>query len=173
MKKKEKPLFIHCKSCRITLLVFVWLLPLVSAYATPYNIATRAQVKASSFMPGFEPEKIIDGAIRLYDQGEWRSQSKETFWGYIDYPWIELKWDEAQPIERIILYDRPNPQSQIAGVTIHFSDHSKIYVNSIPNDGAPKVIDFPTKLSSFIRIESTDAMGTNVGLSEVEVYKKE
>lgn len=170
MKKKEKPLFIHCKSCRITLLVFVWLLPLVSVYATPHNIATRAQVKASSFIPGFEPEKIIDGAIRLYDQREWRSQSKETFWGYIDYPWIELKWDEAQPIERIILYDRPNPQSQIAGVTIHFSDHSKIYVNSIPNDGAPKVIDFPTKLSSFIRIESTDAMGTNVGLSEVEVY---
>ena len=111
MKKKEKPLFIHYKSCRITLLVFVWLLPLVSAYATPYNIATRAQVKASSFIPGFEPEKIIDGAIRLYDQGEWRSQSKETFWGYIDYPWIELKWDEAQPIDRIILFDRPESDS--------------------------------------------------------------
>ena len=79
MKKKEKPLFIHYKSCRITLLVFVWLLPLVSAYATPYNIATRAQVKASSFMSGFEPEKIIDGAIRLYDQENGVLRAKRRF----------------------------------------------------------------------------------------------
>lgn len=81
MKKKEKPLFIHCKSCRITLLVFVWLLPLVSVYATPHNIATRAQVKASSFIPGFEPEKIIDGAIRLYDQREWQFSEQRDVLG--------------------------------------------------------------------------------------------
>ena len=78
MKKKEKPLFIHYKSCRITLLVFVWLLPLVSAYATPYNIATRAQVKASSFMSGFEPERLSteQSAYTIRENGVLRAKRR-------------------------------------------------------------------------------------------------
>lgn len=140
------------------------------SYATPYNIAVKAKVSASSAVEGFMPGNIIDGKIRQLNQGEWRSTSQISFYGSIDYPWIQLDWDDEQYVERVVLYDRPDTKSHIAGVTLHFSDGSEVYVNSIDNNGAARVVDFPARRTRFIRIECTDADGINAGLSEVEAY---
>lgn len=138
--------------------------------ATTYNIAPEAVGTASSFVENYPASHALDGKARINGQNEWRSQSTQTFWGQINYPWLELRWKEKRDISRIILYDRPTPDSHVAGVTIHFSDSSKIFVNSIPNNGAPKVVDFEPRNVEWVKIEVTDADGLNVGLSEVEVY---
>ena len=62
--------------------------------ATPYNIAPQAQASASSSIDaGHDATKAIDGMIRVQGKGEWVSASTETFWGQIDYPWIQLDWE--------------------------------------------------------------------------------
>ena len=140
------------------------------ASATTDNIAPAAHLTASSALDGFPVKNITDGAARVMDAREWRSASTQTFWGQIDYPELTLRWDSLQSVNRIVLYDRPTPDSHIAGVALHFSDSSRIFVNSIPNDGNPKVVDFDTKQIEWVRIEVTDADGIHVGFSEVEVF---
>ena len=139
------------------------------AFATGDNIAPSAKVEVSSEIEGYEGNKAIDGKGRLFDQGEWRSKGSVNFYGQIDYPWIKLNWEQEESINEVLLYDRPSPDSHVAGGVLHFSDGSEIEVYEIPNDGAPKSIKFPEKKVRWVRFECTDADGTEVGLSEIEV----
>ena len=86
-------------------LFLVALIPLYVS-AGPDNIAPAAKVKASSSVPGYECQHVTDGIICIQDQGEWASNSSVSFYGSIDYPWIELEWDTPRSIDRIHLYDR-------------------------------------------------------------------
>lgn len=141
------------------------------AFAGPYNIAPKAKVTASSEKDAsYSAQNVIDGLIGIENKGEWASASKQTPWGAIDYPWIKLDWDKPQNINRIIIYDRSILQSHTAGGTLHFSDGSSIFVNQIPNGGEAKAVDFPAKKVTWVKFETTDADGLNVGLSEIEVY---
>ncbi len=141
------------------------------SWAGPHNIAAQAKATASSTLsPDFDASEAIDGNIRLVNKDEWVSRSNMTFWGQIDYPWIQLDWDSVRHINKVILYDRPVHEAHIAGGILHFSDGSKIDVLQIPNDGSPKVITFSPKAVEWIRFEVTDADGTHLGFSEIEVY---
>lgn len=150
----------------------VLLFSLVSsaAWATPYNIAPQSRVTASSIKGvGYEASNVIDQHIRIAGQGEWASNSKMTFWGEIDYPWIQLDWQAPVNVNKVILYDRADLKSHTAGGILHFSDGSSINVWQIPNDGSPRVVEFPAKNTQWIRFEVTDGDGINLGLSEIEV----
>ena len=141
------------------------------AKAGPGNIAILAKATASSYTSqDFNPSKINDGILHILDKGEWVSKSQVNFWGYIEYPWIQLDWNSPKNINKIVLFDRPNEQSHLAGGNLIFSDGSKIKVTEIPNDGSPMVIKFPSKKVDWIRFEVQDGNGTNLGLSEIEVY---
>lgn len=142
-----------------------------SLMAGPDNIAPLAKVTTSSEKDSeHSAKKAIDGLIGIENQGEWVSTSSQTSWGAIDYPWIKLEWEKPQNINRIILYDRPIQQSHIAGGTLYFSDGTSIFVNQIPNNGTAKAVNFPTKKVTWIKFETTDGNGLNIGLSEIEVY---
>ncbi|MDR0814167.1 MAG: glycoside hydrolase family 92 protein, partial [Bacteroidales bacterium] len=139
--------------------------------ATPYNIAPQARVTVSSEKDGNNRgANVCDGIIGIENQGEWLSTSNMTFWGQINYPWIQLEWEQARNINRIVLYDRATMQSHTAGGTLHFSDGSKVLVHSIPNNGLAKTMDFPTKNVTWVKFEVTDGDGVHLGLSEIEVY---
>jgi hypothetical protein len=103
-------------------------------------------------------------------RGEWASTSSMTFWGEIDYPWIQLEWTKVKKVNQVILYDRLDPKSHTSSGILHFSDGSSVPVFQIPNDGSPKVVDFPSKETKWIKFEVTDGDGSNLGLSEIEVY---
>ena len=156
--------------------LFSFLLMLLGSYpaiswATPYNIAPQARVSASSSIDaGHDAAKVTDGLIRVPGKGEWVSKSTETFWGQIDYPWIQLDWERPVNINKIILYDRPAMEAHVAGGVLHFSDGSTINVWGMANDGTPKEIEFESRKVEWVRFEVTDAAGTQVGLSEIEVF---
>jgi predicted alpha-1,2-mannosidase len=140
-------------------------------WATPYNIAPQAKVTASSVLNDTcRANNICDGLIGIEDYGEWVSTSQIANWGGINYPWIQLEWEQARNINRIVLYDRATIQSHIAGGTLLFSDGSKVLVHAIPNNGLAKTVDFPTKNVSWVKFIVTDGDGTQLGLSEIEVY---
>lgn len=151
---------------------FVFLLVCCSrcAYAGPGSIAGKASVTASSEVAGGKATNVIDGIIRIDGKGEWVSKSTVTFWGQINYPWIQLNWEQPQTINKIILYDRVTETAHNAGGVLIFSNGARIPVFEIPNNGAPKVVSFPEQTTSWVRFETTDADGPAIGLSEIEVY---
>lgn len=136
------------------------------------SIANKAAVTASSEIAGKTSAavNVIDGIVRVDGKGEWVSKSTVTFWGQIDYPWIQLDWQHPQSINKIILYDRVNSASHNAGGVLIFSNGKRVPVVQIPNNGAPRVLNFPEQTVDWIRFETTDADGTGIGLSEIEVY---
>jgi predicted alpha-1,2-mannosidase len=140
-------------------------------YAGPGSIAGKASVTASS--ENAEKGKavnVIDGIIRIEGKGEWLSGSRQTSWGQIDYPWIQLTWAQPQTINKIILYDRVTEAAHNAGGVLIFSNGTRIPVLEIANNGAPKVVSFPDQTTGWVRFETTDANGFAIGLSEIEVY---
>ncbi len=154
---------------KILLTVFVTLAALILE-AHPYNIAPKAHISACNELGGYEARNVIDGKIRIPEKGEWASHSSMTFWGQIDYPWIKLEWENPVSVNKVVLYDRPNPKSHTAGGVLHFSDGSRVNVWRISNGGEPKVVEFPARKTKWIRFECTDGDGPNLGLSEIEVY---
>lgn len=152
------------------ILLLLMVIHIPDIFAGPGNIAPMAKVSCSSAVQGYECDKITDGIIGIRDMGEWASTSSVSFYGSIDYPWVKLEWDTARNINRIILYDRPSDKVHTAGVTIHFDDGSKIAVNTIPNDGTAKVVEFVTKKNKWLKFEVTDGDGPTLGFSEIEVF---
>lgn len=61
------------------------------------------------------------------------------------YPWIQLEWDSIVCINKIVLYDRADKNTHTAAGTLYFSDGTSIIVNTIPDDGTPKVVEFDSK----------------------------
>lgn len=161
----------YIQKCFLSLFIMLLACYPAITQATPYNIAPLARASASSSMDAnHDAAKAVDQVIRVQDKGEWASASTETFWGQIDYPWIQLDWEQPVNINKIILYDRPAKESHIAGGVLHFSDGSKINVWGIANDGSPKEVEFESRKVEWVRFEVTDAAGTQVGLSEIEVF---
>lgn len=146
-------------------------LAFLGAYATPYNIAPRATVTAStSLNDSFGPENVIDGVIGVPERGEWACLGDTTDWGYIRFPWIQLTWDSPRKIDRVVLFDRPSAKDHIAGGKLLFSDGSMLWVNEIPNNGTAKSIEFAPKTVEWIKFVTTDGKGKDLGFSEIEVF---
>ncbi|MCU7552543.1 GH92 family glycosyl hydrolase [Chitinophagaceae bacterium LB-8] len=152
-------------------IVFLFVFCSLFVYAGPGSIANKARVTASSEMAEKgKAANVIDGMIRTNGKGEWVSKSTVTFWGHIDYPWIQLDWEKPQSINKIILYDRATETAHNAGGVLIFSNGTRIPVFEIPNNGAPKIVAFPEQTVTSVRFETTDADGPAIGLSEIEVY---
>lgn len=150
--------------------VFICLLAL-SSFAGTDNIAPFAKLEVSSALSSsFDAKKATDGIIGVEGIGEWACEGVETSWGEIRLPWIQLKWEQAQVVNRIVIYDRANPIDNIAGGKLLFSDGSIVWVNQIPSDGTGKLIQFPSKKITWVKFIATDGTGKDLGLSEIEVF---
>ncbi len=133
------------------------------------NIALLANVSVSSENASSKQQgvKAIDGIADGYPrftQHEWATI------GEMAGAWIKLSWPEIYSVNRIVLYDRPNQNDQIKSATIKFSDGTSINVDAFPNNGTEKIISFPTKQVTWIKLVVEDATGENIGLTEFEVY---
>lgn len=156
---------------KLLISIIVLSLSCLVAKAGPHNIAPKAKVTASSYKDeASAPGNVTDGKIRLYDKGEWVSNAVMPYYNQMNFPWIQLDWDTEQKINKIVLYDRPNLNSHIAGGDLTFSDGSKIGVLEIPNNGEPCVVEFEEKTVKWVRFQPNDVQHSYVGLSEIEVY---
>lgn len=156
---------------RIFVLASICLFSIINLFAGPSNIAPKAVVKASSSLHAeSQAACVIDGQIRQMNRGEWVSEAVMPYWEKLPFPWVELEWKEPVKISRVILYDRPILDAHAAGGELLFSDGSKIGVTRIPNDGTPRVVEFPEKEVTWMRFTVNDAVGSYVGLSEIEVF---
>jgi len=108
--------------------------------------------------------------IQQIGTGEWIGGSPNTWYGWISYPKLRLKWKTSQKINMVVLYDRPLEEEHLAACILKFDDGSKEHVYAIPNDGLAKKVIFEPRQVSELTIEVVDGVGENIGLSEIEVY---
>ena len=149
-----------------------WALIAGSAQATTRNIAPLAQARASSEQDGAHAAHCInDGIIGVMGKGSWASDSKMMFWGEIDYPWIELEWEQEVCIDRVVIYDRPEAASTCSGGELVFDNGQKLYVRNIPSDGTAREVRFPARHTRRLRFNVTDGNHSHIGLSEIEVFE--
>jgi putative alpha-1,2-mannosidase len=132
----------------------------------PENLAALATVSG----PGQYPEGAVDGIRQIEGAGEWIGESPNTWYGWITFPHFELKWEEAQTINTVVLYDRATLGEQLAACVLKFSDGSEEHVFALPNDGSPKRVVFTPRTVTGFKVEALDGVGTRIGLSEIEVY---
>ena len=72
-----------------------------------------------------------------------------------------------------VLYDRPNPDDQVTGGQLKFSDGSTVTVPSLDNGGAGVTVTFTARTVTSLRFTATTVSSTttNVGLSELQAWK--
>jgi LmbE family N-acetylglucosaminyl deacetylase len=134
------------------------------------NIAILATVSVSSesVITGQLGIKAIDGITDgspRFPVNEWVTMGETAG------AWIQLSWPQVHMVNKIVLFDRPNPQDNINGATLTFSDGSSIQVGTLPDNGSGYEINFAAKKIQWVKLTVDTASGENVGLSEFEVYE--
>ena len=134
----------------------------------PGNIAAAADVTVSSGGPA---HGLADGRIDGYPgprSAEWTTDNEKAG------AWARLAWHTPQAIDRVVLFDRPNPNDQVAAGRIDFSDGTQATFGPLPNDAARGLaVRFPAKTVTWIKVTVT-AVGLrteNIGLAEVAVFE--
>ena len=143
----------------------------VASTAAGPDLALSATATASSqnASTGQTADKAIDGVVGGYPGNyteEWATDGGGAG------SWLKLTWSSPQTIDTIVLYDRPNPNDQITGGNITFSDGSSIAVGTLPNDGSASTLTFAAKTVTTLQLNITSVSSTtqNVGLAEIQVY---
>jgi LmbE family N-acetylglucosaminyl deacetylase len=126
--------------------------------------ATVADSSEASGQPGTAAANgIVDGYPNNFSQ-EWASV------GQLAGAWIQLNWSQPITTSLIVLHDRPNTTDNIRAGTLSFSDGSSINVGTLPDNGDGLPVSFSPKTITSVKFTVNQAVGLNIGLSEIEVY---
>ncbi len=137
------------------------------------NIALVADlITASSERAGRNQgaEKAVDGFIDGYPNDstrEWVTVVQQAG------AWIELAWDAPRVVDRIMIYDRPNPDDHITACTVTFSDGSSLSTGALDNTGGGNELTFSARTITSVRltVDSTSGSTWSIGLAELEVFE--
>src|SRR5690242_13501508 len=111
------------KYLQIGIVTFFLLTCSLPSLANSDNIAPRAKITASTELGvSFAAGNVADGIIGVDGVGEWACKGETADWGYIRLPWVQLEWDSAQLIDKIVLFDRASLADNISSAKIVFSD---------------------------------------------------
>ena len=135
------------------------------------NVAASATVTASSqnTTSGQTAAKAVDGVIAGHPVDATREWA--TVGGRAG-SYLNLGFPAAVTLNRVVLYDRPNPSDQVTGGTLTFSDGTSVPVPALDNAGQATSISFPDTATTSLRLTVTTVSGTtrNVGLAELQAY---
>jgi hypothetical protein len=106
---------------------------------------------------------VVDGIIGQWNTGEWASNGELN-------PWIQLTWSTPQTVNKIVLYDRVNTTDWAPGGLLTFSDGSQLTVTGMSNAGTAVTTTFANKTITWVMFQVQNGSGTNVGLSEFQVF---
>jgi hypothetical protein len=135
------------------------------------NIAPAARVSAGSIHPDYDAMGAVDGVVDGYPgdtRHEWASK------GETDTALIRLSWRQPQTIDRVWLFDRPNPLDQITAGMLVFSDGTTLATGALPDDAKQGLeISFAPKTVHWLAFIVTGAKkgSPNIGLSEIAVFR--
>lgn len=136
------------------------------------NIAPMAQLAPSSVCQDYSIEGLVDGRVPdpndVNPRTEWASAGEKKF------ATLRLVWDYPVPIDRVILYDRPNPIDQVKAGMLVFSDGSTEVFGELPDDGQKGLdVTFTARKTQWMMVIITAIKDTtaNIGLSEIAVMK--
>jgi hypothetical protein len=73
-------------------------------------------------------------------------------------------------LTNVTLYDRPNSTDNVLAGTLLFSDGTSVAVGQLPNDGTGLNVPFPSRSVAWVRFRVDNAVGSAIGLSEIEAY---
>lgn len=133
-----------------------------SLHGRPLSIAHHSNVTTSfKEINGFEACKLVDGITAVEKAGNWMTAEKEG--------WIQLSWASNKSINKIVFYNYPLEAGQITKGKVLFSDNSSIDVN-FPADGTAISIEFPTKITDYVRFIPLNDGKKIMGLSEIEIF---
>ena len=135
------------------------------------NLARGASVTASAQNTG--TGQTADRAIDGYAVGSPIDATHEWATGGAGSgSWIQVDFGAPTQVNGVALADRPNAADQITAGTLEFSDGSTVSTGPLPNRGSMRVLSFPTRTvtSVRLRIDATSPTTTDVGLAEFEVY---
>lgn len=133
------------------------------------NVAAKQQAvkaidnwSAGSWVPG----PWVFGGNKVDTTREWATVGGKAG------SWIEARWPTPYEINKVVLYDRPNPSDNVTGGTLRFSDGSTVAVGALPADGSAKIVTFPARRVTAMRftVGSVSASTTAVGLAELQAF---
>ncbi len=145
------------------------------------NLALVAKITVSSVnqknkpfteLPAYFGEGAVDGVVAPAEPGsrhEWFSNGER------DGAMVRLDWEAPQRIDRVWLFDRPEPKaSHIKSGMLVFSDGSTIRVGELPAAAvAASEVSFTPKTIRWIAflIDSVSESTQDVGLAEIAVFR--
>jgi hypothetical protein len=139
--------------------------------SSPENVAQDAVVTVSSTHADYSPAGATDGVVDGYPRAithEWASAGEQAT------ALIRLTWGQAQTIDRVWLFDRPNDLDQITSGMLVFSDGATITTGALPDDAKKGLeIRFDRKTVDWLVFVVTGAKkgSPNIGLSEITVFR--
>lgn len=137
------------------------------------NIAPRAVVTVSSTHPDYSVAGLTDGMVDGYPgdiHREWCTAGER------DTATIRLTWPEAQTIDRVWLFDRPNDLDQVRSGLLVFSDGTTIKTGELPDNARQgKEVRFPAKRVKWLVFiaDGVKPSTQNIGLAELAVFEAE
>jgi LmbE family N-acetylglucosaminyl deacetylase len=136
------------------------------------NVAVIATASASTQSSNQEASKAIDGSTDGFTPDNPSNSSHE--WASNDQgvgAWIQLTWTQAQTLDHVRLFDRPNVDDNALAGTLTFSSGASVSVGALPNTGG-LTVNFSQRSVTWVRFTVTQVGATtySVGLSEFEAY---
>jgi len=137
----------------------------------PDNVARIATVTVSSTYQGYDARGAVDGLVGGFpvdNSQEWASNGEE------DTAFIRLNWDDAQAVDRVWLFDRPNPLDQIRSGMLVFSDGSTVATGTLPDDAKHGLeVRFKSKRVRWVAfiVTGVKPASPNIGLAEIAVFR--
>jgi hypothetical protein len=90
--------------------------------------------------------------------------------GQLAGAWIQLDWSGAVQVSQVTLHDRPNAVDRVQAGTLLFSDGTSVAVGMLPNDGTGLSVTFTSRVVTWVRFRVDQAVGSNIGLAEIELW---
>lgn len=135
------------------------------------NVAALASVTASSenAVTSQGAANVIDDSVLGYPfdhTHEWA-----TIAGAVG-AWVQLGWQDAVTLNRVVLFDRPNPDDQVVAGRLLFSDGSVVATGPLDNRGFRTDVPFPPRTVTSVRfvVDAVTASTANVGLAEFQAW---
>ena len=133
------------------------------------SLCYQAQVQTSSgearYLTDFmllESNDFGAGMLACFD-GTWVPEQDD------DEKRIDVSFREPVDIDRIVLYDHPDPEMNVLNARILFEDGSSVETGALDPGGAATTIEFDRKTSSSFAVELTELQG-EAGLTELEAF---